>query len=124
MNRFIVAIIGFLFASCLFANELLIEDKKIQIDKDVIEQSIFKANLERQILRAWNLPAGSSGQIAKATLTLDEQGGIKDLVVLSNDFEMKRSIEHAIQGIVPIKLPPNLKLTENNNVFKFQFAAR
>lgn len=124
MSRFIVAIISFLFSIYVFANEIPFEDKNILVDKDVIERSVFKANVERQILHAWNPPVGSSGQIAKATLTLDDHGGIKDLVVLSNDFEMKQSVEHAIQGIVPIKLPPNLKLTENNNVFKFQFAAR
>ena len=120
MKRFIVAIISFLFSIYVFANEIPIEDKTIQVDKAVVERSIFKSNVERQILRAWNVPVGSNGQVADAVLILDEQGGIKDLVVSSSDFEMKKSVEQAIRRIAPIKLPPNLKLTDNKD-FKIRF---
>ncbi|RSN83353.1 hypothetical protein EA770_07095 [Acinetobacter baumannii] len=120
MKRFIVAIISFLFSIYVFANEKLFEDKTIQVDKAVVERSIFKANVERQILRAWNVPVGSNGKVADAVLILDEQGGIKDLVVSSSDFEMKKSVEQAIRRIAPIKLPPNLKLTDNKD-FKIRF---
>ncbi len=115
-----VAIISFLLSIYVFANEIPIEDKTIQVDKAVVERSIFKANVERQILRAWNVPVGSNGQVADAVLILDEQGGIKDLVVSSSDFEMKKSVEQAIRRIAPIKLPPNLKLTDNKD-FKIRF---
>ncbi|UUM26346.1 TonB C-terminal domain-containing protein [Acinetobacter colistiniresistens] len=126
MCRFIIATIGFLFASCVFAKEKPIDDKpkQIQVNPDIVELSVFKADIQRQILRSWNIPAGSSGQVAKAVLTLDEQGGISNLVVSSKDFETKQSIERAIQEIIPIKLPPNLKLTDDNNIFKFTFTAR
>jgi hypothetical protein len=120
MKRFMVAIISFLLSIYVFANEIPIEDKTIQVDKAVVERSIFKANVERQILRAWNVPVGSNGQVADAVLILDEQGGIKDLVVSSSDFEMKKSVEQAIRRIAPIKLPPNLKLTDNKD-FKIRF---
>lgn len=120
MIRFIVAIIGFLFSIYVFANEIPNEDKTIQLDKAVVERSIFKANVERQILRAWNVPVGSNGQVADAVLILDEQGGIKDLVVSSSHFEMKQSVEQAIRRVAPIKLPPNLKLTDNKD-FKIRF---
>ncbi len=41
-------------------------------------------------------------------------------MVSSSDFEMKQSVEQAIRKIAPIKLPPNLKLTDNKD-FKIRF---
>ncbi|WP_171493246.1 TonB C-terminal domain-containing protein [Acinetobacter sp. TUM15131] len=126
MSRLILAIVGIIFTFNVQAKEIPIDDKpkQIQVNPDIVELSVFKADIQRQILRSWNIPAGSSGQVAKAVLTLDEQGGISNLVVSSKDFETKQSIERAIHEIVPIKLPPNLKLTEDNNVFKFTFTVR
>ncbi|AZM39870.1 hypothetical protein EJP75_15890 [Acinetobacter baumannii] len=125
---FRIIIIGCLIFACniSIANESVIKIPTIHIQAESENSDLiiseYRDNLERKIFSAWTPPVGSAGAVATVKLSLNDQGNIDDLVVSSNNLEMKNSIEKAIKSVLPFDKPTNINIgnkVRNLNI-KFQ----
>ena len=86
--------------------------------------STAKRDFENKIRRAWDTPAGSSGQRATARVTLSDSGAVQSVVVNSSDPDMKASVEAAVRAAAPYPMPSDPEARREARSFTSTFTAQ
>ncbi|WP_445406000.1 TonB C-terminal domain-containing protein [Acinetobacter pittii] len=68
----------------------------------------YKDTYQKEILNAWDVPANSTGTIARVRVLLTDKGEVDQIIFLNEiSKEFKLSIEQAIKKSTPFTLPEN-----------------
>ena len=86
--------------------------------------SSTKRDFENKIRRAWDIPVNSSGKTAQAQITLSENGSVQSIKVISDDPDMKASIETAIRAAAPYPMPSDPDVRERARRITSTFKAK
>ena len=90
----------------------------------ISEVEKYKAEYQRQILRAWDVPLASEGTTARVKAYLDDHGKLEQLIFLDEvNQQFKISIEKAIKDASPFALPSNPDVRRQARKLNIRFKA-
>ena len=131
MGRIIIGGLWWVISAFIYAKDnipKIIEIPAITIkaEQPTTEEKItqYKKEVEQKIIRAWDVPIGSSGQKAVARILLGENGEVTSLAVSTHDPDVKSSIEVAIRSAAPFDMPDDAEVRKMVRSFVINFTAR